>query len=69
MLVKLSIILFSNSHNSAHYAQRFYTYYSQNYAWLNTVKTSVYSLHTCHVNITQTYVYTPGVALTQLIFV
>ena len=27
MLVKLSIILFSNSHN--------FTYYSQNYAWLN----------------------------------
>ena len=27
MLVKLSIILFSNSHN--------FTYYSQNYAWFN----------------------------------
>ena len=34
-----------------------------------TVKTRVYYLHACHVNITQTCVHTHDVALTQLIHV
>ena len=34
-----------------------------------TVKTRVYYLHACHVNITQACVHTHDVALTQLIFV